>query len=134
MSYFNFNKEIGGGFILLDIEKKMTLETLLKNVSYKMRLKFEDYNAGDNNCQDFMKNVIYVLCAKRHLKNREMHIMATLHIPFVILEIIEENEKYGCYKKEVKISYYFDDYDYFGNSRNHYYISGGCYGKRQPCP
>jgi len=99
-----------------------------------MSLKFEDYNAWDNNCQDFMENFIYVLCAKRPLKSRKMHIIETLHTPFVILEIIEENEKYGCYKKEVKISDYFDYYYYFSNSRNHYYISGGYYGKRQRCP
>lgn len=138
MSYNDFKKKSKRN-VPLNIEKEMTLESLLKNVSSIMGLKFKDYNAGDNNCQDFMKNVIYFLCAKRPLKDRKIHILDklkdafsnTLHIPFIILEKIECNEQYGCYKGGVRN---FDDYDNpddSGISRNYYY-SRKSYYNRQP--
>ena len=96
MSYDNFNRKSNGNIIPLNVENTKTLETLLEEVSDKMGLKFKDYNVGDNNCQDFMKNVIYVLCATRPKEERESHIIATLYIPLVILEKIESNEEYGC--------------------------------------
>ena len=84
----------GGRFIQLNIENEMTLENLINKVSRKMGLKFVDYNIVDNNCHDFMKYVISALNAKRPYEKREVHMIAKLHIPLIVLEQIEENEEY----------------------------------------
>lgn len=102
MSYYDFwmrvtknNKYSSAGRIIeLYVNNEMTLDNLISKISYKMNIKFKDYNAGNNNCQDFMKYVIYFLNAKRDRNDREIHMKAKLHIPLVVLEQIEENEKF----------------------------------------
>ena len=58
-----------------------------------MKLTFEDYNLANNNCRDFIKNVIDVLCAKRPLKEREEN----LFFPIIISNKIKNNEENGCF-------------------------------------
>ena len=89
----------------------------MEKISYKIGLKSKDYDVGDNNCQDFMKYVIYFLRAKRRFEEREIHMIAKLHIPYVLLYQIEENEV-NCDEESGSMSY---DYKNYKNERAYEY-------------
>ncbi len=114
MSYDNFEKKSILKIIPLSIERKMTLETLLEKVSSIMPLKFRDYNFADNNCQDFIKNVIYVLCAKWPSSKKWIeNLISSWNIPYIILEKIIYNEENGCYGEGGKDPDFFQKFQNF---------------------
>ena len=107
----------------------MDLEHLLEETSYKMPLKYKDYNAYGNNCQDFIKYVVYFLCAKRHLHYNEIHMISKLHIHLILLKQIENNEKKWQYperfnnigtKAKTKFKYLYET-EY--KTKNNYYYN-----------
>ena len=78
-----------------NIIQGIKLKDLFQKISLKMNLTMHEYNAADNNCQDFIANAIQILKAKRVDKTiSKMHNLSKLNIPPKILEELENNEDY----------------------------------------
>lgn len=90
--------------IYTQIRQGIKIKDLFQKISLKMNLTMHEYNAADNNCQDFIANAVEILKAKRVDKtSSKMHNLSKLRIPPKILEALENNEDYQIMTSLAKI-------------------------------